>query len=106
MININRNNSQKSWKPILRTFIVLALCEQIGSRLLRPSERLGPVSYHFLKFPYVSYSLSLIAHTECRLLNRSLHHHEKGLLGLGKVVLLAVQGVYDDDDEGENSDWV
>ena len=30
MININRNNSQKSWKPILRTFIVLALCDEEG----------------------------------------------------------------------------
>ena len=45
--------------------VSLNFFQQIGPCLLPPSERLGPVSYHFLKFPYVSYSLSLIAYTKC-----------------------------------------
>ena len=56
-------DSNKKFKLLLSsTYSVSYFFQQIGPCLLPPSEWLG---LSLNTFPYVSYSLSLIAHTEC-----------------------------------------
>ena len=50
---------------LLHYWVSLIFPQTLGPCLLTPSNCLGLVSYRFQKFAYVSYSVSLIAHTEC-----------------------------------------